>query len=247
MPLSSFHPSPYASPNQEQRLRQLSLPMSGSLATIKSLGQKAKPLVEIQLTDDQKDSSVPSYTSSDQIRGEISITAQTDLTFEEIYISFEGHALIWVEKLATTAATSNRSTGHHLFLRLHLPLVDPPRSLEAHKTYKLPFLFVVPEALLPQSCGHSKKPGFPEMGHRRLPPSLGDPMMSNAGRPVMDDMAPEMSTIAYAIRCRLTNGLNPKTGKIITMAEVSNQSYHLTNLVEWKCPGMTVQRRARAM
>ena len=176
----------------------------GSLARMKDLVLPPKPVIEVTLTDDQKDKFAPQYTSLDEIKGEVSITAPCDISFDDIYISFEGSTRTFVEKVASTSPTNARTEAFHNFIRLVQPL-DPstfsdPRIIEAGKIYKFPFTFVVPDTLLPQACSHSKQPRFPEGGHLSPPPSLGDPLVASLGKSLMDDMAPDMGTIG-ALSC----------------------------------------------
>lgn len=170
-----------------------------SLARMKNLVVTPKPVFEVNLTDDQKDAFVPQYTSLDEIKGDVSITAICDMSFDDIYITFEGSTRTFIEKVATTAPTNGRTDAFHNFIRLQQPM-DPsafpnPRVFEAGKMYKFSFTFVVPDTLLPQACLHPKKPGFPEDGHMALPPSLGDPLVASMGKSLMDDMAPDMGSI----------------------------------------------------
>ena len=171
----------------------------GSLARMKDLVVTPKPTIEVTLTDHQKDNFVPQYTSLDEIKGQVSITASCDTSFDDIYISFEGSARTFVEKIASTSPTNGRTEAFHNFVRLVHPLdtsaFSESRLLLAGKIYKFPFTFVVPHTLLPQACTHARKPGFPEGGHLTLPPSLGDPLVVSMGRSLMDDMAPDMGTI----------------------------------------------------
>lgn len=198
----------------------------GSLARMKNLVVTPKPVIEVTLTDDQKDAFVPQYTSLDEITGEVSITASCDTSFDDIYITFEGSTRTFVEKIATTSPTNGRTEAFHNFVRLVQPIdsssLPSPRVIEAGKSYKFPFTFVVQDTLLPQSCMHAKRPGFPEGGHMTLPPSLGDPLVASMGKSLMDDMAPDMGTIAYSVRGRITRGQGPG-GKHKTMAEGSKK------------------------
>ena len=176
----------------------------GSLARMKDLVLPSKPVIEVTLTDDQRDKFAPQYTSLDEINGEVSITAPCDISFDDIYISFEGSTRTFVEKIASTSPTNARTEAFHNFIRLVQPLDEStfsdPRIIEAGKIYKFPFTFVVPETLLPQACSHSKQPAFPEGGHLSPPPSLGDPLVASLGKSLMDDMAPDMGTIG-ALSC----------------------------------------------
>lgn len=184
---------------------------SGALVVrVKNLGQKPKPKIEITLSDEQKDVFCPTYTSLEQIKGEATITAQCDISFQDVYITFEGATSTFVERTATTHPANSRTRGFSPFLRLVQPMdasaFPEPRIIEAGKIYKFPFHFNVPEQMLPQMCDHAKAESLPEGAHLRIPPSLGDPMVAGMGKSLMDDFAPDMSSIAYTLRCRITNG-----------------------------------------
>ena len=201
--------------------------MSAAIAlTKKNLGLKPKPRIEVKLNDDQQNAFAPTFTSLDEINGDVSITTQSDLNFTDIYITFEGSIRTVVEKLATTSPTNGKTEAFQNFLRLMQP-TDPaafpePRVLEAHKTYKFPFKFVVPEQLLPQSCTHPKSGSLPSDGHLNLPPSLGDPMVSSLGKSLVNDMCPDIATIIYSVKCRLTSGRST-SGKHMILAEGSKK------------------------
>ena len=161
-------------------------------------------MVNITLNDPQPDNCVPSYTTLDKIEGIASITCPTDLEFDEIHITFQGTARAFVEKIATSAATASRSNASHNFLRLSQPIpeTDIPenRIAKAGQTYNIPFTFAVPERLLPQSCTHPRDNERVLDAHLTLPPSLGDPMTATDGKSLLDDLAPSMTVISYAIR-----------------------------------------------
>ena len=201
--------------------------MSAAIAlTKKNLGLKLKPRIEVKLNDNQNDAFTPAFTSLDEINGEVSITTLSDLNFADIYITFEGAIRTVVEKLATTSPTNGKTEAFHNFLRLMQPM-DPaafpePHILEAHKTYKFPFNFVVPEQLLPQSCTHPKSESLPSDAHLNLPPSLGDPMVAALGKSLVNDMCPDMATILYSVKCRLTSGRS-SSGKHMILAEGSKK------------------------
>ena len=188
----------------------------------KNLASKSKPAISITLSDDQQKAFVPSYTSLDEIRGVVSITAPSDTRFDEVYITFEGVIRTYVEKIATTAPTSGRTEAFQNFLRLVQPMDDAafpePRIARAGQTYSFPFTFVVPDRLLPQSCIHPVENISIRDVHANLPPSLGDPMLATAGKTLVDDMAPDMGVIAYAIKCRVTDGRG-SSGKHVVIAE----------------------------
>ena len=91
-----------------------------------------------------------------------------------------------------------------MFLKLRQPIEDieypTPRVLEGGRSYQFPFTFVVPDRLLPQVCTHTKKNEHVGRSHTMLPPTLGDPMLASNGKTLLDDMAPDMSQIAYIVR-----------------------------------------------
>ena len=185
---------------------------------VKSL-MKTKPSISFLLKDDQQDTFAPTYTSLDQINGDVVITPVQDTRFSEVYITFEGVAKTYVEKVATTSPTNGRTEAFQSFLRLVQPVERSDMEvMQAGETYKFPFTFVVPEKRLPQSCTHEvDNPGISDM-HLDLPPSMGDPMMACDGKHLLDDMTPEMGVISYALKARITAGRGP-TGKHSIIAE----------------------------
>lgn len=208
---------------------------------MRNLTSKVKPVIAISLTDDQKDEFVPSYTSLDQIRGHVTITAKYDTSFDEIYVTFEGTAKTFVEKIATASPANGRTEAFQVFLRLVQPM-DPralPESdvLKAGQTYKFPFTFVVPEKLLPQSCTHARGGHRMQEVHLNLPPSLGDPMTASVGKTLLDDMAPEMAVVSYAVKARVIQGRGT-SGKPVIAAE-SSKKLRIVPAVE-ELPPITV-------
>lgn len=112
-----------------------------------------------------------------------------------------------IEKVATTAPASGRTTGRHRFLKLLQP-IDPstlPESglAKAGEIYTFPFEFVVPNRLLDQQCTHRVENPLVHEAHIHVPPSFGDPMLAGDGQTLQDDMAPDMSKIQYVIRARM--------------------------------------------
>lgn len=181
-----------------------------------------KPVIEVALNDGQRNDFVPSYTSRGQIRGVVSITAKYDTPFDEIYVTFEGTTKTFVEKVSSALPASGRTEAFHVFLRLIQPIdaesLPEDRLLRARQTYSIPFTFVVPEKLLPQSCTHSPANHKIQDLHLNLPPSLGDPMAASIGNILLDDMAPEMAVVSYAVKVRLFHGRN-SSGKLNLIAD----------------------------
>ena len=180
----------------------------GRGASFTGISQKSKPVIKIILTDGQQHSFVPSYTTLDKIEGFVSITAPNDLCFEDIHITFQGASKTFVDAVTTTPSSRSRTQASHNFLKLFQPIdaaaLPPDRVLEAGQTYRFPFTFVVPEHLLPQACTHPRDHECVHNAHLALPPSLGDPVISGNGTTLLDDLAPEMSLVSYALRVIVT-------------------------------------------
>jgi hypothetical protein len=122
-------------------------------------------------------------------------------------IHVTGTSRVAITQPGVTSPAVGQSTCIHTFLRLLQPIYDDeypqPRILEAGRKYKFPFTFVVPERLLPDSCKHAVNHSQVTASHTQLPPSLGDPMVAGHRRSLLDDMAPDMVRIQYAIRAKL--------------------------------------------
>lgn len=192
------------------------------LLKMKNPASRNKPAITIDLHDDQQEVFVPSYTTLDKIKGQVTITAPYDTSFDQIYITLEGSVKTFVEKIATASPTNHRTEAFQIFLRLVQPMdmdvFSESRVIKAGRTYKFPFTFVVPEKLLPQSCAHRDASAEVRDVHRNLPPSLGDPMTASLNNALLDDMAPEMGVVSYAITVRISHGRGT-TGKQIIGAE----------------------------
>ncbi|KAJ5623550.1 hypothetical protein N7490_012155 [Penicillium lividum] len=163
------------------------------------LFRRSTPKIEIDLQG-QKPGQVNSYTTGDYIEGTARITVDLETRFDEIEIILQGTSHTTVER----AACPGRTGSQQMFLKLRQPIEDAeyptPRVLEPGRTYSFPFTFVVPDRLLPQVCSHPKKNNHIHQSHTLLPPTLGDSMISGDTKILIDDMAPEMSQIAYIVR-----------------------------------------------
>jgi len=94
-----------------------------------------------------------------------------------------------------------------MFLKLRQPLSvsDLPENMvfEAGRAYRIPFLFVVPQYLLPKVCRHHVDNDQVRDAHLTVPPSFGDKTIAGRGQELLDDFAPEMSNISYAVSINL--------------------------------------------
>jgi hypothetical protein len=117
--------------------------------------------------------------------------------------------LTFVDTLTTTPTMTGRTEANHRFLVLRQPIDEAdfptPRIFEAGRTYRFPFQFTLPAQLLPKSCSHKVSSDHVRDCHLALPPSLGDPDLAGFGGTLLDDFAPEMAKVLYAIRVRIAH------------------------------------------
>jgi hypothetical protein len=195
------------------------LPDSRRKSIAVALSRK-KPEAEIVL-EGQESGYVHVYSTHDEIKGKVNLKFEKDTTLDELIITFEGMSQTYVEKIASTAPTSGRTTGRHVFLKLLQPVDsdDLPEDnlLKAGQTYSVDFLFRVPPSLLPCVCSHKVDNESLRKDHLELPPSMGDTSICGDGHQLMDDIAPAMSRVSYGVRVRATSRL--PSGKIIDAAE----------------------------
>lgn len=159
----------------------------------------SKPEIKIVLQSKRK-----VYSTLDRLQGFAIITPNNDIFFEDIDIDFVGTSRTYVERLTTAAAVSGRSQAFHQFLRLSQPGIaahyPEDRILRAGQEYKIPFVFVIPQQLLPRICGHGVSNSTVRDAHTQLPPSLGD----CEGEKHLDDFAPEMASVRYGVYAKIT-------------------------------------------
>lgn len=197
-----------------------------SPGVLRALTQRPKPVVDIVLKEEEQNAPTPFYTTLDKIEGEVSITAPSDMKFDTIEINFTGSERTYVEILSTTAPTSTKAFAYRPFLELKQPInaaASPQhRVLQAGRAYKLPFTFVIPEQLLPQACRHATDNDQVREAHVSLPPSLGHPILPSDGKSSLNDLAPDMSTVLYAIKVKISRDREGE-GKPIILADVAKK------------------------
>lgn len=120
---------------------------------------------------------------------------------------------------------TGRTEAHQRFLVLRQPIEETdfpsPRMFEAGRTYNFPFTFTIPSQLLPKACSHKVSSDHVRECHLLLPPSLGDPDLAGFGTSLLDDLAPEMSKITYAIKVRIAHQRGSEG--IVVLAEKSRK------------------------
>ncbi|KAI5359439.1 putative arrestin-like protein [Septoria linicola] len=172
-----------------------------SLRKLSGFGQKV--IIDIKINNPR-----PTYTTLDRIEGIVSILAPMDTNFDEIDIEFVGTSRTYVERLTAAAAVSGRSEAFHQFLKLQdksvQDLYPEDRILRAGKPYSFPFVFVVPQHLLPKICGHTCKAAGVREAHLQLPPTFGDHDREDpTDGKVLDDLVPEMASTRYGVHVRV--------------------------------------------
>ena len=140
-----------------------------------------------------------------------------------------GTTKTFMENLMPTTAGA-RIEAQHVFLQMRQPvdesIMPQPRVLESGRTNRYPFTFVVPAQLLPHVCKHACDSEQVHAAHLRLPPSLGDSPASAGGvdkAAALDDLAPDMSKIAYSIRARLTRSRERDGAAVVAVGEGRRQ------------------------
>ncbi|KAF2257520.1 arrestin [Lojkania enalia] len=192
---------------------------------VRNMAQLGQPTVDIELDEANHGPNakyVTSYSTMDEIKGTVHVTAQTDTRFEDLEIAFIGETHVYVDRITSTPSLSGRTEATHRFLTLKQPLgrddFPTPRIFLARKTYSFPFTFTIPTQLLPRACSHSVSSDHVRNTHLMLPPSLGDPSLAGFGGTLLDDLAPEMSKIVYGIKVRLAS-LRETDGTVYFLAE----------------------------
>lgn len=176
---------------------------------LRNLVQAQKPDIKINFSSKKK-----TYTTFDRIEGTVTVIPQVDTNFDSIDIEFVGTSRTYVERLTTAAASSGRSEAFHQFLKLQMPGLHQsyPEDLvlRAGKIYDFPFVFVVPQQLLPRVCQHTVDSDAVRDAHYRLPPTFGDKGLSSAKG--SDDMAPDMASVRYGVFAKISE-LRTKGGE----------------------------------
>ncbi|PIB02899.1 hypothetical protein CB0940_12004 [Cercospora beticola] len=172
-----------------------------TLRKLSGFGQKVN--IDIKINNPRA-----TYTTLDRIEGTVSILAPTDINFDEIDIEFIGTSKTFVERMTAAAAVSGRSEAFHQFLKLQDRSVQDAypagQTLKAGVLYTFPFLFVIPEQLLPKVCGHKCKSMCVREAHLQLPPTFGDHDREDGmDEKALDDFVPEMASTRYGVHVRI--------------------------------------------
>ncbi|KAG9558675.1 hypothetical protein KCU71_g10366, partial [Aureobasidium melanogenum] len=183
----------------------------GAMASkLRTLALGSKPHVNIVLNDERS-----SYSTSDKLSGKVEIVVAHSTRFDEVEIQFIGTTKTFLDKMPSTPGLAGGQSAFHQFLKLRQPISESsypqPRVFEPGRTYEFPFVFVVPQHLLPRVCKHEVQHESLRDCHLQLPPSLGT-VTSH------DDMGPDMAKIQYQIAARITaaNDINSTPKNLAT-------------------------------
>lgn len=126
--------------------------------------------------------------------------------------------------------------ARHTFLRLRQPVntdaYPASRILKPGITYRFPFLFVIPERLLPKSCDHKVTDSHVQQTHTQLPPTFGDSSACGSG---LTDIAPDTCQIYYVIRARILKGPPGKNALSKPLVDLSQQ-VHVVPSIDQEFP-----------
>ncbi|KAG9605430.1 hypothetical protein KCV01_g6079, partial [Aureobasidium melanogenum] len=169
----------------------------GAMASkLRTLALGSKPHINIVLNDERS-----SYSTLDKLSGKVEIVVPHSTRFDEVEIQFIGTTKTFLDKMPSTPGLAGGQSAFHQFLKLRQPISESsypqPRVFEPGRTYEFPFVFVVPQHLLPRVCKHEVQHESLRDCHLQLPPSLGT-ITSH------DDMSPDMAKIQYQIAARIT-------------------------------------------
>ncbi|KAF8427357.1 hypothetical protein EV426DRAFT_404137 [Tirmania nivea] len=208
------------------------------VSTMMQSVQAAKPQITITFKG-EGNVAARYFTTRDTIEGEVSLVALSDTRFDEIYIGFEGIVRVWMERYGAAPGgpmLSTRTVGDsqrqeyyrtpflttRQFLKLSQPVDESSlphsRIAEKGRRYIFPFVFVVPERLLPTMCAHRHKNATVEDAHMQLPPSLGDGTAPAYSGCTYDDISPDMTRISYGITVKILRRRD-SYNKSVTLAE----------------------------
>jgi hypothetical protein len=196
------------------------------LRSRESLNYYASPLLiprnvpEVQIELANHPDPYVTYTTGSALSGTVSIATTERTPFDEVQIVLEGSSHVVLEQ-------SSHITGHseieasHTFLKLNMPIKKAdypyPRILEPWALNSFNFNFVIPAQLLPQACRHKCVADHVHDAHLELPPSMGDPRISQT-----DDLSPESGCVSYKIVAKVVRHHDSRKTKPLVIATASH-------------------------
>lgn len=118
--------------------------------------------------------------------------------------------------------TINSSITHN-FLTLRQPMdctrYPKAKTFQRGVVYRFPFLFVVPDRLLPSSCTHPKCSWSLQQAHTSLPPTMRDQVHTCCNSRPLDDLTPSTTKIVYLLTATIANKSANRTETIASVGK----------------------------
>ncbi|CAG8942405.1 unnamed protein product [Penicillium salamii] len=164
---------------------------------------RTSPKIDIQLNQNLP-GDVDYYTTGNVVEGTVFITVPHGLPLGAVQIHLQGISKIKFHR----ALQHGRANTQHTFLSLRHPQDETKIPMPASITnkshnYRIPFSFVLPNKLPPQSCNHFTKSKHIENSHRNLPATMGD----RGCQAPIDEFFTDKACVSYRIRVRISNSL----------------------------------------
>ncbi|KAB8275242.1 hypothetical protein BDV30DRAFT_225283 [Aspergillus minisclerotigenes] len=206
--------------------------------------RRSRPQVTVNL-DDQKDGVVNSYTTGDEINGNVTVTVSEDVMIGALQIIFRSIGTSETT-IQPPGAIINRTAATHYFLRLRHPVENGPfppcRTLRCGIVYSFPFTFVLPDRLLPQAFDHETSNWVLKDAHARLLPILGDSVFLDSQQTMPDDFAPTACRVSYIVKVSITkaasDGDSPFSSRVLAAV---GKKVHIIPTVDEE-PPLSVQQ-----
>ena len=189
---------------------------------------------EIVFDDDENvgtGQEIHQYTTYDDISGHVSFRSRQSVPteFDHVQIALTGFTKTFKHDHLTPQPSATQAYASHVFLRLTMPI--PPSAYNGDFTLKksqprsFPFHFVVPAQLLNTACKHPIGGEHVQEAHSNLPPSMGEYLLP------LDDLAPEMAKISYAVTAKLVSKAKDN-GKTINLAAAQRKMHIIPAIPE---------------
>ncbi|KAK7424489.1 hypothetical protein QQX98_000454 [Neonectria punicea] len=149
------------------------------------------------------------YTCGSAITGTVTFTPRHDTPFNMVRVSLVGTTTVTRQEIDY----AKRST--HFFLRTEMVVPESayPESkiFRSGTTYRIPFLFVVPDRLTSSACTHRVESDSVRNAHCLLPPSMGTWERDDLGAP--------MTLVEYSVQACVETDSQPCKKGALSMAD----------------------------
>ncbi|KAJ5569621.1 uncharacterized protein N7459_009051 [Penicillium hispanicum] len=194
----------------------MTMPWSLYSPICQSKAKCLRPQVVIELDGQNERLNRPCYTTLDRITGKLLLTVARETQVDQIDITLEGSTSTSVGR-ATTYVPGRRQASHQ-FLLLRQPLgcseYGEIKTLLPGIAYRIPFKFVIPEKLLPQSCSHTATGNDVRHAHTRLPPSL-ESSPTTFWNLEEDGISSKVCKVSYVVRARISTSTHTGAPQVL--------------------------------